>query len=310
MIKPKVLKKGDTIGLIAPSSAVREEDHVEKSVQSLAEQGFNVVVGESCNQKYGYLSGKDEIRAADINKMFEHPSIRGIFCIRGGYGSLRILDKIDYEAVKQNPKVFLGYSDATALHIAFNNICNLVTFHGPMPASDMISNFDDFTKKSYLKAIASKTPLGKLDNPEGCQIKTLVPGKARGKITGGNLALVASTLGTPYEIDTKDKILFLEDVGEYIYRIDRMLMQLKLAGKFDDCSGIILGDFKDCTAENENSSLTLNEVFQDIIVPLKKPSIYNFMSGHCSPKVTLPFGVESHLDAKKGILKITKCALR
>ena len=309
MIKSKALKKGDTIGLIGPSGAIRVEAGLERSIKALEEQGFNVVVGESCRQKYGYLSGKDDVRAADINMMFKNPEIDGVFCVRGGYGTPRILDRIDYEAIKENPKLFIGYSDITAIHIALNQICALVTIHGPMAASDMISGFDDFSKRSYLKAIMSTEALGRLQNPQGYEIKTLVPGKARGTIVGGNLMLIVATLGTPYEIDTIGKILFLEDIGEHTYCIDRMLTQLRLAGKLADCEGIVLGDFKDCVPEYEEYGLSLLEVFQDIIAPANKPTIYNFMAGHCSTKITVPLGVEGYLDADNGIFEVTESAL-
>lgn len=309
MIKPKALKMGDTIGLIGPSGAIRTEGGLEKAIKVLEEQGFKVVVGESCSQKYGYLSGKDDVRAEDINRMFRDPDIDGIFCVRGGYGTPRILDKIDYQAVRENPKLFIGYSDITAIHIALNHLCDLLTIHGPMAASDMIFDFDDFSKESYLRAVTCTDPLGVLENPEGYEIKTLVPGKARGKIVGGNLMLIATTLGTPFEIDTRGKILLLEDIGEYTYCIDRMLTQLRLAGKLQDCEGIVLGDFKDCVPEYEEYGLTLLEIFQDIIAPVNKPTIYNFMAGHCKTKITVPLGVECCLDGDKGILEVTESAL-
>jgi muramoyltetrapeptide carboxypeptidase len=151
--------------------------------------------------------------------------------------------------------------------------------------------------------------LGQLSNPEGFEIKTLVPGQARGKIAGGNLALVSAAIGTPYEIDTKGKILFLEDIGEYTYRIDRMLTQLRLAGKFEECEGIILGDFRDCNPQYEGVDQSLLQVFQDIIADVKKPTIYNFMAGHCNPKITIPLGVEAIIDADNGSVKIIESAL-
>lgn len=309
MIKPKALKKGSTIGLIAPSSLVRIENGLKRSIDVLEAQGFKVVQGESCDKKCGYLSGTDEVRARDLNNMFKDKGIEGVFCLKGGYGTPRILDKLDYEAVKANPKLFIGYSDITAIHMAFNKICDLVTFHGPMAASDMIDNFDDFSKESYMKAITSTEPLGKLNNPEGIPIKTLVKGKAKGKIVGGNLSLIAATMGTPYEIDTKGKLLLLEDIEEYTYRIDRMLTQLRLAGKFKDCEGIILGDFRDCLPQYEGMDQTLMEVFNDIIVEADKPAIYNFMAGHCDSKITVPLGAEAVLDAGGCNLEIIESAL-
>ena len=308
MIKPKALKKGDTIGLIAPSSPTDKIENVEKSINVLKGQGFNVVVGESCYQRYGYLSGSDEVRANDMNKMFKDKNIDAVFCLRGGYGTPRILDLLDYEEIKNNPKLFIGYSDITALHIVLSNNCNMVTFHGPMATSDMIDDFDDFSRQCYMKAITSTEPLGFIKNPDGVEIKSLVKGFAKGKIIGGNLALLTATIGTPYEVDTKGKLFFIEEVEEFTYRVDRMLTQLKLAGKFNDCTGIILGDFKDCNPQTPDD-LTLSQVFDDIIVPAGKPTIYNLKAGHCNTKVTIPFGVDAELDADNCTLNITEAAL-
>lgn len=308
MIKPKALKKGDTVGLIAPSSPTDKIENVEKSIKILKEQGFNAAAGESCYQRYGYLSGSDTVRANDMNKMFKDKNIDAVFCLRGGYGTPRILDLLDYEAIKNNPKLFIGYSDITALHVALSNNCNMVTFHGPMTTSDMIDDFDDFSKQCYMKAITSTEPLGFIKNPDGVDIKSLVKGKAKGKIIGGNLALLTAAIGTPYEVDTKGKLFFIEEVEEFTYRVDRMLTQLKLAGKFDDCTGIILGDFKDCIPQTSDD-LTLSQVFNDIIVPTNKPTIYNLKAGHCKEKVTIPFGVDAELDADDCTLNITEAAL-
>lgn len=310
MNKPKALKIGDTIGLVAPSSALRQPDVLEKSIKILEEQGFKLVVGESCGKKYGYLSGEDKLRAGDINRMFESSNIDAVFCLRGGYGTPRILDMIDYDVIRKNSKIFIGYSDITAIHIALNQKCDLITFHGPMVVSDMLEDFDEFSKKGYLNAITSIKPLGQMNNPAGFEIKSLVPGKARGRIVGGNLSLIAATIGTSYEIDTKGKILFLEDIDEFTYSVDRMLTQLRLSGKFKDCEGIILGDFNNCLPQYENFDHTLMQVFNDIIVQAKKPTIYNFMAGHCTPKITIPFGVETFLDADSCTLTITESALK
>jgi muramoyltetrapeptide carboxypeptidase len=173
-----------------------------------------------------------------------------------------------------------------------------------MAASDMLDEFDEFSKESYLTALTSNMPLGILNNPKGLTIKTMVSGKAKGRIIGGNLSLIAATMGTPYEIDTKGKLLLLEDIDEYTYSIDRMLTQLRLGGKLTDCEGIILGDFKNCNPQYENFDHTLMQVFSDIILETKKPTIYNFMAGHCTPKITIPLGVEAILDADTCILKI------
>ncbi|SCL86869.1 S66 peptidase family protein [Sporanaerobacter sp. PP17-6a] len=305
MIKPKALKVGDTIGVISPSGPTSREN-VEKAHDVLMKMGFKVKMGKSVYEHYGYLSGRDEIRAEDINNMFSDDEIDAIICMRGGYGASRILDMIEYDKIRNNPKIFVGYSDITLLHIVFNQICGLVTFHGPMVSSDMIENFSDFSRKSLFNFISEKNPEKKIKNPGDEKIETFSMGVCEGEITGGNLSLITATLGTPYEINTKGKILFLEDVNEEPYSIDKMLTQLKLSGKFSDAAGLILGDWNNCTPKSHeySNSLTLEQIFEDIIKPLKKPVIKNLKSGHCKPKITIPFGVKARLDASKGELYI------
>ncbi|WP_026895143.1 S66 peptidase family protein [Clostridiisalibacter paucivorans] len=308
MLKPKALEFGDTIGVIAPSSPAWDLD-MEEVINTLKNIGFNAVLGKSCYETYGYLAGKDDIRANDINTMFEDDNIDGIICLRGGYGTPRILDKLNYDIINKNPKVFVGYSDITAIHTVLNNKSGIVTFHGPMVSSNMIDKFDEFSKRSLFNTIMNTEPIGRLSNPNEEQIKTLVSGKTKGNIVGGNLALIASTIGTPYEIDTKNKILFLEDIGEEPFSIDRMLTQLYHSGKLQDANGIVLGDWADCTPIEHKENLTLLQIFDDIIGTLKKPTIYNFKSGHCSPMITIPFGVEAYLDGERGSLYISEGAV-
>lgn len=307
MIKPKALKFGDTVGIIAPASPTTEE-RVRKAHDKLIQMGFKVKMGKSPYERYGYLSGSDSIRAEDINEMFRDKEVDGIICIRGGYGTPRILDLLDYEAIKNNPKVFVGYSDITALHIAFTQIADLVTYHGPMVASDMIGNFSQFSKNNLYKAIMETDPIGKISNPQGEEIITINGGIAEGNIIGGNLSLIVDTIGTPYEIDVNGKILFIEEIGEEPYNIDRMLNQLRLAGKLHDAVGIILGDFNNCVSEKHDENLTLEQVIEDHIKPVGKPTIYNLQAGHCEPMLTIPFGVRALLDAdKKELIILESC---
>lgn len=296
MNKPKALKLGDTIALIAPSSPTSIEN-VKKAEELLIQMGFKVKMGKSPYEKYGYLSGSDEIRANDINNMFKDKEVDAIICLRGGYGTPRILDLIDYDIIRENPKIFVGYSDITALHIAFTQISNLLTFHGPMMTSDIIGSFSDFSKDNFFGLIMKTRDIDKISNPEGEEISTINGGVAEGTIIGGNLSLIAATIGTPYEIDVKDKILFMEEIAEEPYSIDRMLNQLRLSGKFEDAKGIILGDFNRCVSEKHDESLTLEQVIRDHIEPAGKPTILNLKAGHCEPMVTLPFGAKVKLDA-------------
>ncbi len=295
MLRPKPLKKGDTIGLVGTSSPTPPE-RIKPAIEALERLGLKVIVGESCYASHGYLSGGDELRARDINSMFSNPSVKGVFSIRGGYGSARLLELLDYEMIKSNPKLFIGYSDVTALHIAFNQICNLVTFHGPMPSTELYKEVDDYTMDYYLENIFSDKPLGLIKNSESIEMKTLVGGNCEGILTGGNLSLIAASIGTKYEIDTKGKILFIEEVDEEPYRIDRMLLQLKQSGKLESASGIILGSWTNCKAEEPEKSLSLMEIFNELIVPLNKPTIYDFPCGHSLPTVTLPLGARVRID--------------
>lgn len=296
MIRPKPLKKGDTVAIIAPASPA-DKNLIDSCINSLENLGLNVVVGKSCTSEYGFLSGTDDIRANDINSMFANKSINGIFAIRGGYGCARLLNLIDFNLIKKNPKVFIGYSDITALHIAINQKSKLITYHGPMVSTELIKGLDEYSFNYYNKFLFCNDNMIELCNPIENPIKTINPGIAEGKLIGGNLSLICSSLGTKYEINTKNKILFLEEVGEVPYKVDRMLTHLKQSGKLKDANGIILGDFTDCVAPKDKKSLSLDDIFNEIILPLKKPTIYNLACGHCLPTLTLPLGAKIRLDA-------------
>lgn len=308
MLKGKALKFGDTIGVVAPASPTTEEK-VRLAQEQLEALGFKVKMGKSCYGRHGYLSGKDAYRAEDMNQMFQDPSVDGIMCLRGGYGTPKILNLLDYDLIRSNPKVFIGYSDITAIHTAINQKSGLITIHGPMAASDLAGGIDSFSKESLLKAIMEPVPMGDIENPEGVEVQCFFEGKAQGQMIGGNLALIAATMGTPYEIDTKGKILFIEDIGEEPYRVDRMLTQLALAGKLEDAAGIVLGDWNDCEPENPEESLSLMEVFEEIILPYQKPTVLNYKIGHCTPKITVPIGAAAVLDADQKKLIITEAAV-
>lgn len=303
MIKPSPLKKGDKIAFIAPSSPIMES-RIKPSIKAMEALGLKVVLGESCKSKHGYLSGTDEIRAKDLNEMFKDNEIKGVFAIRGGYGASRILHMLDYTIIKNNPKVFVGYSDVTILHIVLNQKCNLITYHGPMPSTELYKSLDSFTKGYFIDSLFTSKPIGILNNPEHTQSETLYGGDVTGPIIGGNLSLICSSLGTEYEINTKDKIIFLEEVEEEPYRIDRMLLQLKQAGKFKDAAGIVFGAFTNCNAKDPLKSLTIKEILDELILPEKKPTIYNLSCGHCLPTITFPLGAMANLNADKQQLNI------
>lgn len=297
-LKPKRLCPGDTIGVITPASPGNLES-AKQGILWLENQGFHVKLGKSVNQADGYLAGTDAERTADIHDMFAAPDVDGIICMRGGYGTMRLLEQLDYSLIQCHPKVFVGYSDITALHTSIGQRTGLVTFHGPMVSSDIGNDLTDYTGNALLRAITSAEPLGLIDNPPPFQApEFIVPGIAEGCLTGGNLSLITSTLGTPYEINTQGKIFCLEDVGEEPYRIDRMLTQLLLAGKLQEAAGIVVGVCADCDPKPDTKppSIQLEEVLQERLGNLKKPILYQLHFGHTENQVTLPFGVTAILD--------------
>ncbi|KOY80696.1 LD-carboxypeptidase [Lysinibacillus macroides] len=291
MIRPRPLKKGDTVGLISVSGAVPPEK-VQPAIASIERLGLKVVAGETCYAHQGYFAGTATLRAADVHRMFRDPTINGIFCMRGGYGATKILPQLDFDMIRAHPKVFAGYSDVTALHIAFNQLCGFITYHTPMPSTEFIKQeMDAYTWQSFKQHMMTEEAIH-LENPVSQPMTTLVAGCATGQLVGGNLTLVAASLGTPYDIDTKGKILFLEDIDENSQRIDRMFTQLKLAGKFDEAAGILLGAWTNC---GEHS--VLQTIFREMLVSLNKPIIADIACGHCLPTMSLPLGATIVMDA-------------
>lgn len=307
-IKPKRLYPGDTIGVIAPASP-GDAELAQAGISWLESQGFHVRPGVSLDQTLGYLSGPDDLRAADINFMFASSAIDGIVCLRGGYGSMRLLDLVDYSIIRAHPKILVGYSDITALHISIGQRTGLVTFHGPMVASDMGKDLSSYTWDYFFRAVTAPIPLGPIINPPLAPPPVfIVPGTAQGVLTGGNLSLITATLGTPYEIDTQGKILCLEEVGEAPYRIDRMLTQLLLSGKLQQAAGIVVDVCSGCTADEDSSDFTVAQVLQDRLGNLPKPVLYYLHFGHTADKATLPLGVTAVLCSEKGGLEVIETA--
>ena len=303
MIFPEPLKKGDNVFLFCPSSPIIPEEDIEKCKKVIIDLGFNPVIGKSLYENYGgYMAGKAEIRIEDLHEAFSRKDIKGIFCVKGGYSASQLLDKIDYELIKNNPKIFVGYSDVTNLHIVFNQKCNLGTYHGPMVKSNMINDFNDYTKTSFFEAMEKNET--KYEKPENMPLSILTEGNApseniSGVLTGGNMAIIVTTLGTQYEIDTKGKILFLEDVDEEIGSLNRMLTHLKYAGKFSDCKAVVFGNFVVCknTYTKENQHYELLELLKDFFADYDKPVIYGMESGHKKPYMfTLPLGAKCSIN--------------
>ena len=309
MLKPKPLRRGDTIGLVGISGAMHEpETKFDKMLAAIDALGYKVIIADSCREEYGYLSGTDASRAKGLNQMFRDDRVDAVVCMRGGYGVARMLDMVDFDVIRANPKLVLGYSDITALHTAIHEKVGMTTIHGPMPCSQWME-FDDFTRESMLRALTSTEPLGFVHNPEGVEPQCGVPGKCTGQLVGGNLTLIASACGTPFALNAKGKVLLLEDVGEYIYRLDSMLTQLRQAGMFEDCVGVVLGGFTNCTEEYERYALHLEDIIRDIIVPAGKPVLANMSIGHMDTKITVPLGVQVEMDADAGTLEFLEAAL-
>ena len=299
MITPKPLFAGARVALLAPASPTPQTpladsglpQQVQESVDVLKTYGLEPVLYPSCTLAYGYLAGSDAQSAQDVMDAFLDDSIDGIFCIRGGYGIQRMLDLLDFDRIAQHPKWFAGYSDVTALHVALNQRCGFITYHTPMPSTEIRKGLDDYTNE-YLK----KAMFGGLQGilPSAAAVTSLANGSASGILCGGNLSLVSSSLGTPYEIDTKGKILFLEDIDEAPYRIDGMLNHMRLAGKFEDCAGIIMGFYTNCVPKKPGDGLTLEQVFNDLL-PKDKPVLLNYTCGHDLPTMSLPLGATATL---------------
>lgn len=294
----KKLNKNSTIGIIAPSGPFKADTllNIEKGFNNL---GYNVVFGESLkSQVRGYLSCDDETRINDIHNMFLDKNIDAIFCIRGGYGTLRIIDKIDFDIIKNNPKIFVGFSDITLLLNNFNKKSKLICFHGPM--AGQINKLDELSFNSLFENINMNDDILIKDD-----LKVMNYGACRGELVGGNLSLLVASLGTEFEIDTKGKILFIEEINEYMYKIDKMITQLILCNKIQECNGIILGDFNNCKKSNEDDP-SLYELLEERLKKFNKPIIYNLKSGHCSPNITLPIGRICEMNCDNLTIKFVK----
>jgi len=315
-IKPHRLNYGDTVGIIAPASAPPDPKNIDRSVAALKRLGFKPKLAPNVRKRWGFLAGNDRDRADDLMKMFTDRKVKAIICVRGGYGTARLLPMLDYRAIRANPKIFLGYSDITSLHCAFLVKSNLVSFHGPMLNSDFINkDLPDFTLRSFLRTLMQPSPAGSIR--EGYKKQTVAVlrgGKASGPLIGGNITLLCAALGTPYQPTFRNRILFLEDLDEVPYRFDRMLTQLLNAGLLQQVAGIAIGINANChdpKAKNAREyRQTLEDVFKERLLPLRVPVVAGLPFGHIPMNATLPVGVRATLDAVKGDLVITEPAVK
>lgn len=310
LIKPPRVATGDKVGLVSPATAAFETMPIEIMVESLETFGFEVQLGENFYDRHGYLAGQDEARASDIDAFFRDPEIRMIFA-RGGWGAARVLPHLDFDRIAANPKVLLGYSDATALITGVHERTGLVTFHGPSPLDRFSAGYfqrvimDGEAVTMENLAIRDFDKLVQTEN----RIQTLTGGSARGHILGGNLTVLTAILGSDYVPDFDGAILFLEDVNEAVYRVDRMLTQLKLAGILDQISGFVFGRCTECEPANSYGSLTLEEVLAEHIGALGIPAFNGSMIGHIENQFTIPLGVEVEIDADAGTIRMLEAAV-
>lgn len=314
LIFPEPLFPGDTLGIVAPASAPPESKNVDRAIAELEKLGFKIKIAPHAHKRLGYLAGNDRDRAADLMRMFMDKSVNAIICVRGGYGTARLLTRLDYKKIRQHAKIFVGYSDITSLHCAFLTHAGMVSFHGPMLNSEFAErDLPEFTLRSFLTTLAGRPAEHIAVGYEENTVKTLRSGKARGTLIGGNLALLCTVIGTPWQPSFKNNILFLEDIGEAPYRWDRMLTYLLNCGLLQQVSGIAIGLNADCEDPRAKKAKeyrqTLEEVLKERLLPLKVPLVIGLPFGHVLSNATLPVGVRATLDANRGQLRLEQSGI-
>lgn len=305
-IIPRRLREGDLLGLVTPGSPI-EEAQLEETVSKLEGLGFRTCYNDTVLSQYGYFAGPDRERADELMQMFGRDDIAGIWCVRGGYGCIRILDLLDYRVIEDHPKVLVGYSDITALHTAIFRETGLVTYHGPLGISD----FNRFSVRSLQKVIMDPEVPYRIpyrreedtrENPEFDRY-TLRGGEAEGILTGGNISVLDSLIGTGFEADFEGRIVYLEETEEKTYRVDKMLYHLLSATSLGKAAGIVMGSFSECNI-NEDPRLTLRESLDDLLRPLEIPVSYGLSFGHIKRMVTIPNGIRARMDGDRNSLVI------
>ncbi len=310
-VQPKALRPGDTIMIVAPAGELTEP-RVLLAAERLRERGYRVRLPDNLRRQRGYLAGSDEERAAELMHALTDPQVDAVFPGTGGYGTMRILNLLDWDKIRATPKIVIGFSDITALHLALAKKCNWVTFHSPNPEWGLGTEkgWNQFAEQCFWDMLEPST--ARLDSPayiygqpDAMEPRRLLAGGvAQGRLIGGNLTVLAALVGTPYQPDTEGRVLFLEDVNEAPYRVDRMLCQLKLAGLLDRPAAVLLGQFRDCEAKDDDSSLSLEQVFDDYFAGAPYPVVGNFPAGHVTLNATLPMGCEFAIDGDSGQVKL------
>ena len=304
MIKAKHLKKGNTIGVVSPASPSENRSEIDRAKEYLENLGYKVVIGRNVNKTKGFTAAGEQDRADDINEMFERDDIDAVFVTQGGYGSAQIIDKLDYELIRRKPKIFTGFSDITSLHLAMQKFSGLVTFYSPGMARFNEEELSEYTKESFFRTLSVPEPAGEIKKTSPKKWLTSIHGGVcEAPVVGGCLTLICASLGTPYEIDCKDKILFFEDVDAEPWIMDNALSHLRNAGKLNDAVGFMIGHCENCAPYDYKPGFVCDTTLEDVLTyylkPLKKPALYGLPMGHGDDLATLPLGVMCRLDADK-----------
>ena len=297
-LKPTSLKKGNRIGIVAPSGVVQEEG-LRVGVDALLHEGFRVELADGIRDRRGYLAGQEEKRAQSLVRFFGRDDINAIFCARGGFGSVQLLPLMDPRVIRSHPKIFVGYSDTTVLLNWLVQQCGIVAFHGPMVAEEIARGLQGDTREFFWETLSGGFRHWQVKGAEKVRRGN---GVAQGEMIGGCLSMVVTTLGTPYEIQTAGRILFLEDVGERAYRIERMLTHLKMAGKLEKVAGVVFGHFTECGLSEEERGL--EEILEDLFQGAPYPVLSGLAAGHGEENLLLPFGVRMSLDGHEGVISL------
>jgi muramoyltetrapeptide carboxypeptidase len=307
IIKPKALQKNDLIGICAPASPPKSKTSLTKGIDFLERIGFQVQLGKHVFCEYGYLAGEDKQRAEDFNNLVSNKNVKAIFFARGGYGSSRILPLIDYDNLKRNPKIIVGYSDITALQLAIFKKSGLITVAGPMVEPDFSKIFSGKSEELFWELLTSKLPIGDISKFVDSDLFAIRDGCSTGRLLGGNLSVLSSLVGTKFLPSFTKSVLVLEDVDEAPYRIDRMLHQLKYSGVLSNLSGVLLGDFSSCKPEVKKPSLTLRQIYDNVFP--NYPIVSNLHFGHARNPISLPYGILIKMDTRKQKLIILESAV-
>jgi muramoyltetrapeptide carboxypeptidase len=309
IIRPKPLRRGNAISVVVPAGPVNRE-RIDRALARVAERGFHIKTYGDIYRSRGYLAGDDATRADELMAAFADPETAAVWCARGGYGVARLLNRIDFDVIQRNPKVFVGFSDITILHTAIQQRTGLITFHGPN-LQDGFGKPDDMpaaNEAALWQAVGDSANANgyrlDLSGVTGASASTISGGVARGRLTGGNLAVLCGLMGTPFELDTAGRILFIEDVSERVYRIDRYLSQLTIGGKLKSAAGVLVGTFSYDADDEPDSESAVRALVEEYLRPLGIPVLAGFPAGHTSDNLTLPMGAMVELDADRQIVTV------